>query len=217
LLAKTHIISSTFKALISWKAVKIATEMAIANQYTVYRPTGLPSSFNNIVPSVTYEGDNSVLLQQTARFILMKDKGEELPKPPLLFRDDDIPSALQVLKYVSSMEIRRLKKLLEREVGSGVGFKTIWNEKHQRDIIEASKLWGVRQLAEGFVDTLKDTGELKEYFGKVGKVFVKSLLEDAPQIYTYGFRVEEVESWKNFTEEEFWAMTRLEKLIPNDN
>lgn len=68
----------------------------------------------------------------------------------------------------------------------------MWNEKHQRDIIEVSKLWGIRQLAQGFADTMKDLTELKSYFIKIGKVFVKNLLEDTPQIYTYGFRVEGV-------------------------
>ncbi len=74
-LVKCHIISATFKALTSWKALRISTELATRNFYTSIRTTGLPFSFNNIVPAVTYEGDNSVLLQQTARFILMKDKG----------------------------------------------------------------------------------------------------------------------------------------------
>jgi hypothetical protein len=168
------------------------------------------------VPSVTYEGDNSVLLQQTAKFILMKDKGEDLTKPSLSVRDDDIPAIIQMLKYVSAMEIRRLKKLFEKEVESGVAFKTMWNEKHQRDIIEVSKLWGVRQLVQGFADTMKDMVEdLKVYFGKVGKVFVKNLLGDTPQIYTYGFKVEGVESWKEFTEDEIWAMTHFGRLIEN--
>jgi predicted methyltransferase len=63
----------------------------------------MPSSYNNVVPSVTYEGDNSVLLQQTARFILMKDKGEDLTKPNLFVRDDDIQAIIQMLKYVSAM------------------------------------------------------------------------------------------------------------------
>jgi hypothetical protein len=42
---------------------------------------------------------------------------------------------------------------------------------------------------------------LKSYFEKVGKIFIKNLLEDTPQVYGYGFKVEEVESWKEFTEE----------------
>lgn len=54
-------------------------------------------------------------MQQTARFILVKDKGEELTKPNLNVRDDDFGGVINMLKYVSSMEIRRLKKIFEAE------------------------------------------------------------------------------------------------------
>lgn len=43
----------------------------------------------------------------------MKDKGDELSKPKLNVRDDDIPSVIQMLKYVTSMEVRRLKKVFQ--------------------------------------------------------------------------------------------------------
>lgn len=52
-----------------------------------------------------------------------------------------------------------------------------------------SYLWGVRQLLEGYADSLNDITELKPYFTKVGKVFAKNLIADAPQIFTYGFIV----------------------------
>lgn len=195
-LVKCHIVSATFKALASWKALKISTEIATRNTYTVFRTTGIPFAFNNIVPSPTYEGDNSVLLQQTARFILVKDKGEELTKPSMKVRDDDLNAAILMLKYVNSMEVRRLKKIFEKEFEAGVPMKTFWNEKHQRDIIDVSKLWGVLQFLQGYAETLKETGNLKPFFVKVGKVFTKNLLVDVPQIFTYGFEIEEVESWK---------------------
>lgn len=79
--------------------------------------------------------------------------------------------------------------------------KTFWNEKHQRDIIEVSKLWGVLQFLQGFAETIDETGSLKTFFSKVGKVFTKNMLTDTPQIFTYGFEVQEIESWKEFTEE----------------
>lgn len=87
------------------------------------------------------------------------------------------------------MEIRRLKKVFQAQFEAGIPFKTIWNEKHQRDIIEVSKLWGVRQLVEGFLDTLKDVGSLRSYFTKIGKVFIKNLLDDTLQVFTYGFKI----------------------------
>ena len=54
-------------------------------------------------------------MQQTARFILVKDKGEDLTKPNLNVRDDDFSAVINMVRYVSSMEIRRLKKIFQIE------------------------------------------------------------------------------------------------------
>lgn len=51
-------------------------------------------------------------------------------------------------------------------------------------------------MIQGFADTLKDMKEVQGYFEKVGKVFAKNLLSDVPEVFTYGFKIEETESWK---------------------
>jgi hypothetical protein len=81
----------------------------------------LPGAYNNVIPSVTYEGDNGVLLQQTAKFILADGREEDFVKPNQIVRDDDIFSVVQILKYVSAMEVKRLKKTLQKHYESGVG------------------------------------------------------------------------------------------------
>jgi hypothetical protein len=43
-------------------------------KYGTFSSTYLTRYFSDSIPSVTYEGDNTVLLQQTAKFILMKEK-----------------------------------------------------------------------------------------------------------------------------------------------
>ena len=110
-LATCHIISSTFKALSSWKAVKISREASITNKYSILKTTMLPKSFTSSVPSVTYEGDNSVLLQQTSKFLIMKPSSDEPQKPSLKFRDDDMEALNKILRYVSFKEIERVKKI----------------------------------------------------------------------------------------------------------
>lgn len=84
-----------------------------------------------------------------------------MQRPQDNIRDDNIEAVLKMLKYVSAMEINRLKKIFEVEFGNGVGMKTFWNEKHQRDLIEVSKLWGVTKLVQGVNIALKDITENK--------------------------------------------------------
>lgn len=68
---------------------------------------------------------------------------------------------------------------------------TIWNERRQKEIIEVARFWSITQIIEGFIDTLNDVThpELKNYFYKVGKIFIKGLMKDAPQIFLYGFNL----------------------------
>ena len=85
----------------SWKGLQVCREIMTKNRYMPFRSTTMPQNFGNSFPSVTYEGDNSVLLQQTARFILMKESEEEPTVPNKTIRDDDLEGVLKVLKYVT--------------------------------------------------------------------------------------------------------------------
>lgn len=76
-----------------------------------------------------------------------------------------------------------------------------------------ASLWGVKEILHGFMDSLQNERELKTYFEKVGKVMTRNLLEDTPQIFSYGFSVATTDSWKQFTPEEFEALTKFERLV----
>ena len=93
--------------------------MMTKNQFSVFKTTFLPSHFINAVPSVTYEGDNSVLLQQTGKFLLMTGGSEEPNKPATKIKDNDMPTIYNVLKYVCFKEVERLKKVFEKEFEGG--------------------------------------------------------------------------------------------------
>ena len=141
------------------------------------------------------------MLQQTGKFLIMLPSGDEPAKPHSKIRDDDLPALSKALAYVTFKEVERLKNVFEKEFDNGGKMKTIWNEKHQRDIIEVAKLWGSMMLTKGYLATLSTLTENKEFFIKIGKLFGKKLLEETPQLYFYGFEIESVESWKNITED----------------
>ena len=86
------------------------------NEFGSFQSTYLPKYFTDCIPSVTYEGDNTVLLQQTAKFILMKEKEDELVKPNFNVDSNNLNDLLAVFKYVTSSEIRNLKGLIQKSV-----------------------------------------------------------------------------------------------------
>ena len=123
------------------------------------------------------------MLQQTGKFLIMLPSGDEPAKPNSKIKDDDLVSLSKALAYVTFKEVERLKNVFEKEFDNGGQMKTIWNEKHQRDIIETSKLWGSMMLTKGYLATLSTITENKEFFIKIGKLFGKKLIEETPQIY----------------------------------
>lgn len=110
---------------------------------------------------MTYEGDNTVLLQQTAKFILMKEKEDELIKPNQNVNSNNLSEILAVFKYVTSSEIRNLKSIIQKSVEEGNDFKIVWNELYQSQIIEVSKVWGRMMLLFTSIETLKTVTQQK--------------------------------------------------------
>jgi acyl-CoA oxidase len=71
LLAETHATSAGLKAVSSAVAADGIEECRKAcggHGYSMF--SGIPSIFASYVPATTYEGDNYVLLQQTARYLI---------------------------------------------------------------------------------------------------------------------------------------------------
>lgn len=128
LLVTCHIISSTFKALSSRAAVDLLGYLQTYTPLSKFRTSLVPFFFYNYIPSATYEGDNTVLLQQTSKYLLFKfNLDKKIPTLPKEFKEDDWVTAALVLEQVLIERLRKLKGRMEKQAEKGVHFQKIWN------------------------------------------------------------------------------------------
>jgi hypothetical protein len=80
-----------------------------------FKTSHLPATFAGQVPTTTYEGDNTVLLQQTAKFLLFKHSTESekvFPKNKS-FKSSDWNSAVSALDYIIWLRLNSIQKRME--------------------------------------------------------------------------------------------------------
>jgi len=71
MIKEMHFLTSGMKVLSSWNVVKLAREQAVGNYLGNLTLNGLLFMYGEALPTVTYEGDNIVLIQQVAQILLL--------------------------------------------------------------------------------------------------------------------------------------------------
>eukprot|EP00698_Gefionella_okellyi_P004148 TRINITY_DN13873_c0_g1_i1.p1 TRINITY_DN13873_c0_g1~~TRINITY_DN13873_c0_g1_i1.p1 ORF type:complete len:679 (+),score=159.60 TRINITY_DN13873_c0_g1_i1:50-2038(+) len=114
ILAEVHATSSGLKAITTWTTADgIETCRKCCGGHGYLNSSGLPELFTRYVPACTYEGDNVVLLQQTARFLLKALADARASKP--------LSPSVQYLSNIASIKgerctVKRVEDWFDSEV-----------------------------------------------------------------------------------------------------
>ena len=200
MLTECHIVSSTCKALVckkssysAWKTHGIMGKQVGSCKYSVLKSSAVPLWYLDMSPAPTYEGDNSVLLQLTAKHLFKGELGTS-PKPGAIVDPNSIESMTAAAAYVSEREVERVRDSLGKALESGKDMEDIWNEDIQREVIEMSKIWGNYILIKSFSQTLDDIqAEHRPFYRKIGLVFCGQLILDIKRLPFYGLKFEPID------------------------
>jgi hypothetical protein len=111
---------------LAWKCNSFLVDQVEFSKESSMRSSSLPQWFCDGNPSPTYEGDNSVLLQLTARHILKFEPGT-MPQPEPIVNSRCLKSMERAAVFVAEREIERLRNSLEQAMSSGTDLQTTWN------------------------------------------------------------------------------------------
>eukprot|EP01016_Furgasonia_blochmanni_P007195 TRINITY_DN12879_c0_g1_i2.p1 TRINITY_DN12879_c0_g1~~TRINITY_DN12879_c0_g1_i2.p1 ORF type:complete len:455 (-),score=109.14 TRINITY_DN12879_c0_g1_i2:320-1684(-) len=203
LLKELHILSSAFKAQYSYECVKLNSNINRMISLGALCLNGNIWKYNNFVPGLTYEGDNSVLLQQTAREILKMFNNIEDAKGVNSFhyfgewsdriasgkaedylqnlkkKLDDQNSLIEILEYSHFLDTKRIAERLVQVVGNqGLPFARAWNETLQKEVIQNSLLYIWVYRLKCFRDefqNMKELGVLLEHETALRDIFWVSI------------------------------------------
>jgi len=162
-MVELHLLASALKAVYSWGLQYTLREYGVDQTLGNLLVTGITGLYGDTVPGVTYEGENSVMLQQTARGLckyLQDVENEEFKKVPESFRflvdlrgllekvdemKGRVERAEELLSYerieelidmIGLFNVRECYEAMKEKIMGGNTVNVTWNEKLQGRMVE---------------------------------------------------------------------------------
>ena len=154
LLSEVHVLACACKSFYTWttaEGLEVCRQSCGGHGFSSY--SGLPAMYVNYLPNCTFEGDNSLLCFQVARFLVktlrsLKKEQQVSPRFAFLAQDGERIEKLQVESFPHQVEGLRsivryyAKELLRKEeaaMGKKVTKKDAWNRILEIASIPAAK------------------------------------------------------------------------------
>jgi len=162
-MVELHLLASAYKSLYSWTLTYCLREYGVDQSVGNLLTTGITGLYGDTIPGATYEGENSVMLQQTARGLckFMQDvENEEFKKVPeafkflvdlreLLDKADEMKGNVErvedLLNYekieelidtIALFNVKECYELMKMHIVGGNSVNVTWNDKTQGRMVE---------------------------------------------------------------------------------
>lgn len=199
LLPEVHATSSGLKAFCTWitsDGIEECRKACGGHGYSL--SSGLPTLFTNYVPACTYEGDNYVLIQQTARYLLKAVKDVLHGKQPVgsvkylenatknkdkctvqikaEFLHPDVQ--LAAYRHRAIRLIVDVAKQMETEMHSGKSYEAAWNTV-MPDFLRVAKAHCFYVMVESFQRGVNEIGDenIKSVLKRLSDLFALYYME----------------------------------------
>ena len=216
-LAYLHCIASLYKSYTTYSVLEgIEEARRSCGGHGFMMLSGLPSLYTEYLPAITYDGDNSILTLQAARYFMsLLRKPRELPEDLRFFNEvsktleGDVHSAEFHQQCFDTAARNRFHRLVAREqvlIAQGGVREKIWNNDLQIEAIEACEAVYYSSVHRFFVRGINEIQdvEIRRVVETLRLIFATSELERFQgELVRAGMNLDTIQALKNVQLEAF--------------
>ncbi|KAK7091567.1 peroxisomal acyl-coenzyme A oxidase 1-like [Littorina saxatilis] len=186
-LPQLHALSAGLKALSGWEGTEGVEQCRLAcGGHGYSHASGIPKIYGNVTPSITYEGENTVMMLQTARYLVkcctMLKQGEKLPtlmrylQQPLggsskLNARLDLDQLVEAYEHRAARLVHEVSEKLETAAKQGQKPYNAWNANSVQ-LVDAATAHSKAYVVKSFVATVSTmTGKLRQVMENVCRLY----------------------------------------------